>query len=382
MSADREESSPSSMPTERFFRVTCHPRLSRRQLLVGAGALLVGSAGARGVGEASDDGRKTIDRYSTVPEDPWAVAHGIRAMGRDFAIKGGRRAVDHLLEEVLISVPASGTSALAFARDVEVHPNAFLAEAVVDAGVPLGHAFTHQGSRRTVHDVVAGARALFRPHLVISEPNALPWSLIAFTRTTSPLRREWTNAWGEPVDLDAVVEGALQLLERASLPIAEAMRENRPEADKAPVHSFTCGGTHMLYALLTAVHAGYTGKDRPRRVQQQVDLLVWRLGADLDLIDRFYRARANATGDFWYELDTKLKLLGHAEECLALAVRRGVARLTPAQEVQRRASVSRVRHMLNDLEHRDLDEAKALNRELFQQLVGDTCHARHGLTLA
>jgi hypothetical protein len=316
-----------------------------------------------------------------VPEDPWAVAHGVCAMGRDFTIKGGRRALDYLLENVLTSMPANGSSVLAFAPEVEVHPNAFLAEAVLDVGVPLDYRFLHQGSRRTVHDVVAGARALFRPSVVMSEPNALPWSLIALTRTTPPMRRQWTNAWGESVDLDAVVESALQLLERASLPVAQAMLENRPEADKAPVHSFTCGGTHMLYALITAIHAGYEGRDRPERVRRQVDLMVWRLGADIDLIERFYTSLRGQGDAFWYEIDTQLKFLGHAEECLALAVRRGVVSLTPAQEGRRRAAVSRLRRMLGDLEHRDLDEAKTLNRELFKQLVGDTCHARHGLTL-
>jgi len=42
---------------------------------------------------------------------------------------------------------------------------------------------------------------------------------------------------------------------------------------KAPVHGFTCGGMHMLYGVLTAVHAGYTGRDRQERVRRQVDLL-------------------------------------------------------------------------------------------------------------
>jgi hypothetical protein len=37
--------------------------------------------------------------------------------------------------------------------------------------------------------------------------------------------------------------------------------------------------------------------------------------------------------------------------------------------------------MLADLETRNLGEAKIMDRELYRQLVGDTCHARHGLTL-
>lgn len=344
--------------------------------------LALGVAGRAPGQAAAGDGDGIIQRYSTVPEDPWAMAHGVRTMGRDFTVRGGRLAVDHLLEHVLISVPAGGARVLAFAPDVEVHPNAFLAEALLEPGVALGHAFTHDGRRRTLGDVVEGARARFRPREVGAVPNALPWSLIAFARTTSPVRPRWSNAWGEVVDLDVVVEGALGLLEEASRPIAQAMRENRPEAAKAPVHSFTCGGTHMLYALLTALQAGYVGTDRVERVRRQADLLVWRLGADVALIERFYGARAGQPGASWYEVDAKLKLLGHAEECLAFGVRRGVLALTPAQQAQREAAAHRVRRMLDELERRDLGEAKAIDQDLFRQLIGDTCHARHGLRLA
>jgi hypothetical protein len=367
-----------------FYPATCHPVFSRRQFLVGAGTAL--AAGRLGHGDAlaapaSDDGVAIIRRYAGAPDDPWAVAHGLRGIGRDFTINGGRRAVDYLLEDVLVTLPANGKGALGFPIEVEAHPNSFL-KTLLEAGVPLDHAFTHEGRRRTLRDVVDGARALFRPALVSSAPAALPWSVIALTRTTTPLRHQWTNAWGETVALDLVVERALRLLEQASLPLAEAMRAGRPETAHAPVHGFTCGGTHMLYALLVAVHAGYTGKDRRERVQQQVDLLVWRLSADLDLIERFYGERAGKAGAAWYVLDAKLKLLGHGAECLAFATLHDVAGLTPSQRERRQAAVGMLTRMLRDLEARDLGEAKALDRELYRQLIGDVCHARHGLTLA
>lgn len=364
-----------------FFPAACHPDFSRRQFLVGAGTVLaagrLGSGNAL-AGQASGDGAAIIRRHAVAPDDPWLVAHGLRGFGRDFTINGGRRAVDYLLEDVLVTLPANGRGALGFPIEAEVHPNMFL-KTLLEAGVPLDHAFTHEGRRRTLRDVVDGARVLLRPTLVTSVPNALPWSLIALTRTTSPLRQQWTNAWGEPVALDVVVERALRLLEQASVPLAEAMREGRPETDQAPVHGFTCGGTHMLYALLAAVHAGYAGKDRRERVQRQVDLMVWRLSADLDLIERFYKARA---GVEWYVLNAKLKLLGHGVECLAFATAHDAARLTPAQREQRQAALTTLRRMLRDLEARDLGEIKALDREVYRQVIGDVCHARHGLTLA
>jgi hypothetical protein len=365
-----------------FFAATCHPPFSRRQFLAGGGTALV-AAGLRGRGaiaaQAHDNGTAIIQRFAAAPEDPWVVAHGLRGMGRDFTIVGGRRAVDYLLEDVLATLPAKDKAVVGFPIEVEVHPNMFL-KTILEAGIPLDYAFKHNGRRRMLADLVDGAHALFRPKPVISVPNALPWSIIALTRTTVPLRSQWTNAWGELVDLNLVVESALRLLEQASAPVAEAMREGKSESVQAPVHAFTCGGTHMIYALLSAVHAGYAGKDRRERMQQQVDLLVWRLSADLDLIERFYGARAGNAGAAWYELDAKLKLLGHGEECLAFATVHDVVALTPSQRERRLAAVATLRRLLRDLGSRNLDEAKGQDRELYRQLIGDTCHARHGLT--
>ena len=366
---------------EFFCSATCHGSpISRRQLLAGSAALLATVLGRPGVGRAGDDGAAIVRQYASLPDDPWAVCHGLRAMGRDFTVKGGQSAVDFLLETQLVSVPANGKTVLAFPSQVEVHPNMFL-KTMLEAGVPLNYAFTHQGSRRSLRDVLDGARALFRPAQVSRSPNMLPWSVIAFSRTTPPPKRRWTNAWEEPVDLDPVVEASLELFEQASLPLMQAMREGRPETAKAPVHSFTCAGMHMLYALLTALHTGYAGQDRRERTQRQVDLLVWRLTADLGLIERFYKERAAENGAYWFELDAKVKILGHAEECLAFGVRHRVVTLTPAQQAQRKAATATLRRLLGDMEERNMKEAHAVNPELFRQLVGDACHARHGLTL-
>jgi len=57
------------------------------------------------------------------------------------------------------------------------------------------------------------------------------------------------------------------------------------------------------------------------------------------------------------------------------------ATLTPAQQAQRRAGTVALRRLLGDMEERNMKEAHAVNPELFRQLVGDACHARHGLTL-
>jgi len=262
-----------------------------------------------------------------------------------------------------------------------VAPHRFL-DALLEAGVPLDHPFTHQGRRRTLKEVADGAHLLFRPREVMPAANMLPWSIIALCRTTSPVRARWSNAWGEPVDLEVVVDSALLLMEEASQPLMQAMREDRAETGRAPVHGFTCGGAHMLYALLVAAHTGHAGRERAERIRQQADLMLWRLHADMGLIDRFYKDRSVQAGAAWYEMDAKVKLLGHGEECLTFATLRGVVKLTAAQQVRRRAAVSTLKRLLDDMEGKNVVEARDIDGELFRQLIGDTCHARRGLTLA
>src|SRR5713101_265562 len=88
---------------DRFYPATCHPVLTRRQLLLGTGVLLAAPLihGRAFAAKPSHDGTAIIRNHATSPDDPWAVAHGVRAMGCDFTINGGRRAVDYLLENVL-----------------------------------------------------------------------------------------------------------------------------------------------------------------------------------------------------------------------------------------------------------------------------------------
>ncbi len=301
-------------------------------------------------------------------------------MGAAFSTTSGQRAADFLLEKHVTSVTVKGRPLLAFPLDAEIHPNSFL-KTMLEAGVPLNQPFTHMGQRRTLSDLVEGARLLFDP-VGMTDPLIIPWSLIAFSRTTSPVRRRWINAKGQSVNLDDLVDGALRDLESASAPLLAAMREGRPLVAKARVHDFTCGGTHLLYGLLSAVHYGFGGKDARQRVHEQTALMTWRMGgADVDLIRRFYAKLPRSALNAWEELDAQLKILGHAEECLAFATRRKVMTLTATQQAQRTEGVRVLGDLLTELRQRNLAQARALVPATYQQIVGDVCHAQHGFTL-
>ena len=369
------------LPVESFFPETCHPPLlTRRRLLMGAGALAAAAALAPVPAGAGDDGASIIRQWGSSPDDPWAVCHGVRGIGRDFSLKDGRRAVDWLLETQLAAKVVNGKEWLAFPVEVEIHPNSFL-KTMLEANVPQDHAFTHQKRRRTFREVVEGAHALFRPAAVITSRTCCRGASShsrGRPRRCGASGRTRGASMSTSISSSSALSSSSRTLRRRW---RRLMREDKPETAKAPVHDFTCGGTHMIYGVLSAVQAGYAGRDRLERIRQQMDILVWRLRADMGLIDRFYKERAAQPGAAWFELDAKLKLLGHGQECVALAVQRGLVKLSDAQRDRARGAEVELRRMIDDMGKQNLAEAKDINRELLRQLVGDTCHARHGLAM-
>jgi hypothetical protein len=181
------------------------------------------------------------------------------------------------------------------------------------------------------------------------------------------------------VELARVAEAGLTMLEEASRPIQDARTRGRVLTEQAPVHAFTCGGTHLVYALLTAALSGYLKAQR-ERLRQQMDLVVFRLRADPDLASRFYQAlEAKTPGTGWYLLDAHLKFAGHAIECLNLAQRHKLYEPPAAAKAEGlrllETAVARLRTL-------DLGPVRTKSHTLYQQLVGDVCHVLHRHHLA
>ncbi|MGH7268065.1 MAG: hypothetical protein ACREMB_24875 [Candidatus Rokuibacteriota bacterium] len=368
---------------DHFYRDACHGALSRRSVIAGA----VGAAGSlllaprrSAAGGAPEASRALILAHATRPDDPWALVHGVRALGKGFAVAGDGPAVDYVLSRFLEERVVHGVRHLAFPLDLEAHANAFL-KTLLEVGVAPEFSFAWRGRRRRLQEVIDGARALFR-FSDSTDRNTIAWSLIGLSLATPPERRSWTNAWGERVDLGRVAEAGLEAIEAASAPLQDARRRGVVPARQAPIQNYTCGGTHLLYSLLVAAHQGHlAGESRPR-LGTLMDLLVYRLSIDVQMIDRFYQPRlATVPGSGWYHLDQRVKFVGHAFECLGLAQRHGLYRPGGADAGRVAEARAGLVSDLGRLAGLDLPSTRR-DRSLHQQLVGDICHAHRGLELA
>lgn len=384
-------------------RDRCCQGMSRREFLryamlgVGAGAAVsaealaakapeVGRAGASNPARAAEALRDLIQRHAKATDDPWAVMHAIRAMGKGFPVTGGS-AVEYLCSHELQEKTVGGGRYLFMPQKVEGHPNTFL-KTLLEAGVGLDQQVTAAGRRRTVGDVLYGAKRLFAfdRAKVPNSGDDLAWSIIAFAKTTPPGQDVWRNAEGQEIRFREVVEYAFSTAEEASAAFRAAMEKGTTPTWKDRISNFTCGGTHLIYSLGVAVRHGYLEEAGRRRFADQVRLLLWRLRVDLLLQDQYYEMVAKTYPtkvEAWrpYQLDGRLKFVGHAFEILNYARLFKLVTLTPEEEGKVRAAERALVETILEVRTLDLAKTKSQNRRLFDLLVGDACHAYHGIQM-
>lgn len=324
--------------------------------------------------------KEAILEHATARDNPWLIMHGIRAMGKEFSLQGSS-AVEYLCSHFLREKSVNGKAYLHFSIDDEAHTNAFLSEAALDVGITTKYPFHWNGRRYTIGDLVASAKALLVFDPASFDKNDLAWSLLAFAHTTVPQQDTWVNAYSKPVRFSQVVEFGMTTLEEATQQLRATVRQGTMPTEKDWIHNFTCGGTHLIYGLATCVRFGYKQRALSERMKSQFDLLVWRLEADPYLIDRHYE---QAVGQYpaelarIYLLDAKLKFLGHAFEIINYVRLFRLFSPTAAQERAIMRGQQALASVIDAIGREGIGKF-AGNKALFNLLVGDACHAYHGL---
>lgn len=347
-------------------------------------AIAPGGYAAKSLAGAEGTLRALILQHAKAPDDPWAMMHGLRAIGKGFAINSDS-AVDYLSQHTLQEKVERETRYLVTPLAVEGHANTLL-KTFLEAGVGLNYPITAAGRRRRVSDLLEDARRLFayEPGKINGSADDLAWSIIAFSITTSPGQDKWQNARGQEIRLRDVVRYAFDTVEWASADFRKAMREDRTPTWKDRISNFTCGGTHLLYSLGVAVRYGHLGEEGRRRYADAIRVLIWRLRIDLHLLDEYYKTVAKAypgKDANWrpYEIDSRLKFLGHAFEILNYSRLYRLVAPTSDQEREVRRAGERLAETVQELQGVNLGKIRQANLKLFDLLIGDACHAYHGI---
>ena len=361
------------------FYAVCEPQLTRRKFLtlaLGAGMAPALTSAMDAARDLDHGVRQFIEQYAVTSDDPWALVHAIRGVGRGCRING-ENAVAYVLRTYVRAQEVHQRRYLYIPANIEVHANMFL-KTFLEAGVPASETFACDGRVCHLQDLGEGAKALFRFDPNTFDRNNLAWSLIAFAELEA---HTWENAYGERIQLQEVVRFGLQALAEATQGLKPYAAAGLPLPKKMPIHSFTCGGTHLCYSLLVAARHGFLQTAGGDTLQEQLQMLVYRLQADPDLIDRYFRAIPAAPDADLFRTGAKLKILGHALECLGYAQTHGLWQPSPPERRQIEQAVQAVRGLLSYVLTLDLAAIRRRQAQLGQQVVGDTCHAFRGLSL-
>jgi hypothetical protein len=333
------------------------------------------------LGGTADVLKRLVTGYASFEDDAWTLMHGVRAMGRDFAVKG-ESAVDILCSRFLKHKTVAGKRWLYMPIELEGHTNTLL-KTVLEAGVSPSRAFRLDGTRYTVGDLIKSAQGLLAFDPRTFDRDDLAWTLIALSLEVPPARDAWTNAYGRQVRMTDLVRFGFDALDDACRRLRQAKDRGVMPTERDAIHNFTCGGTHLIYGLASSVGNGYRRDDFLKRLQSHLDLLVWRLEADGRLMRQYYQQAKIAPGtERMYDLffrDAILKFYGHSFEILSYVARRRL--FTPTAEQARaieRAGAT-LAEAANGLKGVDLLEFRQSDRHLFHLVVGDACHAYHGI---
>lgn len=326
-----------------------------------------------------------INTHARLEDDPWALMHGVRAMGPDFSIKG-EHAVDFLCSRFLKQKAVAGTSYLYMPVEHEGHSNALL-KTLLEAGVSPSHPFRMDGRRYTIGDLANHAKELFTFDPKTIDRDDIAWTLIAFSLHISPSHDTWTNAYGQQIRFADLVRFGFDTLDETTQRFRQAKTAGVMPEDKDAIMAFTCGGTHLLYGLASAVANGHGGDETRQRLKDHLDLHIWRLQADGHLMERFYRQvpppQGNPPG--WqkvyalYRHDATMKFYGHSFEILNYVRQRRLFAPTPTQERAIERAARTLHEAVKGIDGANLLEIRKTNLRLFHLLVGDACHAYHGI---
>ncbi len=328
--------------------------------------------------------------YALDPENPWAVAHGLLALGPDLTLTNGVSAVDFLFAEYAQEVTVGDASLLRFptargAIRIEPHTDLLL-KSFAAAGLSPEREVVAAEKPHRLGDLYRGALArTWVDGARVSASGAwndTPWTLQGLA-TWAPSELAWT-ADGHEMTLDGLTHAVVVKLDAEYAFIRKALAEGGTfEKRGQGIFAYTCGGAHLLQGAAYAVARGFGEEGDRATVQAQIPALYARVDVELAQVDAALRARPDYTVIL---LVQRLKFLGHFLEtahtlaALGLYTPDAAQRAKLDQAAAQLVATVAVIHQGKLFER--LPELRAKDEQVYLDLVGDAAHALRGLDLA
>ncbi len=342
-----------------------------------------------------------IGHYARGLDNASALIHAVRGLGKGFKRANGTLAVDFLCRSFAAEKEVNGKRYVYFRRDAEVHDNSFL-KTFLEANVSLDQPVLVGSNRYTLRDVADSAKSLFRfdpQNMTRFEPTLihdhLPWTLVAFSILTPPAHPEWTNAYGEKINLTQVIDRSLAEFEKTSALAEQSLvrGEAEPIEFRETIKKYSCFGLHTVYGFLSCLKYRYRENDLTTRLTRLMDNVSYRLKGDTAALESEYQAEGKGAPPIVVNslyLRALIKLYGHAFESInyvklhsLLAFSSGEDRRFADGGVQLERAILNIRSLDWSLLRRNVDQMLGPGRgdTFISDIIIGLGHASRGMKL-
>ena len=340
--------------------------------------------------------RRLVAQETSDPENPWAIAHGLLALGEGLQLSNGKSAVDGLFEGFAKNVETEGHALIAFPRsavgaggqEIRVEPHTDLVmKALAESGVRLDTPVEVEGESHQLgklyYDTVLGTYLdLSTGGSSFTSPNDMPWGLQAIA-TYAPPDLSWMNQ-GKTQELDKLTSFLVHVLTMESQTLFQWMTQGGEfRKDGKGIFGYTCGGSHMLQGAAYLVGKGFGEAADRQKMAAQVELLFWRFPRELKVYEA--AIEQHPTQELVITVQ-QLKFVGHWLESVHKMAAMKLFEPSDNQQIAMGEAVRVLVETAKQLKRTgamdNLETLREGNEQLYLDIVGDAAHAVRGLELA
>lgn len=331
-----------------------------------------------------------VTEHARDPGNPWAIGHGMLALGKDAVLTNGVGAVDHLFAEYAEELVVGDQTFVRFPTsrgDIRIEPHADLVlKVLTEVGVQPERPVVVGGQPYTVGDLYRGSLArawVDGDDTGFASWNDAPWALQGLT-AYGPEELTWTAEGGHTMSLDSFTSASVAKLRFETAFMREAIANGTTvEKRRQFIFDYTCGGSHFFQGAAYAVARGY-GTDGDRAlVAEELGVYFWRASSELAQLDSLIRSEPDYAPIL---LEQRLKFTGHLLESAHKTWALGLAEPTDEERVLidvLRTQVIATVQAIDALGIWDrLNDVRAADEQVYLDYVGDSAHALRALDLS
>ena len=333
--------------------------------------------------------RRVVQDHARDPDNPWAIAHALLALGPHLTLSNGANGVEHVFEAYGEERSVGRSSFIGFPvkrGEIRVEPHRdLILKALTEAGVSPDRTVKVAGKERKVSELyqhslsstwVNGSETSFK------DWDDAPWTIQALS-TWAPDELAWT-AGGHSMTMDQLVSAGVQALRKETAFLHVALDQGSTvQKRKQHIFRYTCGGAHMLQGISYAVARGFGTEADRRAIQEEIPVMFYRYKMELTELDAFIKTRP----DYRHLLlAQRLKFLGHFLETTHKFAALGLFTPNESQQQTMKECAGQLIATVAVLEDTKilghLNGVRQLDEQLYLDFVGDSAHALRGLDLA